>query len=304
MLTGLLGAFGAAVAYGVGSVLQAVAARRTSAAEGLDPRLMLRLVRSWRYLLGVGLDVVGFALSIAAVRTLPLFVVQSIVASFLAITAVLGAIVLKMPLRRSDWVGLGVVVSGLVLVGLSAAEDSAVSANRTTEWAVLAAVVVLGAVAVPLGRLRGRAGAAALGAVAGLAFGATSVAARVLPGSLAPDELLGSLGVLVASPATYALVGAGVLALLTYSTALQRGTVTEATAPLVVGETVLPALVGLLLLGDEPRAGWGWVAVVGFVLAVAGALSLSRHGEISEHDLSRGPIDGEPAPAPSGGSSE
>ena len=46
--------------------------------------------------------------------------------------------------------------------------------------------------------------------------------------------------------------------MLTYSIALQRGTVTQATAPLVVGETVAPALVGLLLLGDQPgRAGAG-----------------------------------------------
>ena len=37
MLLGLLGAFGAAICYGIGSVLQAMGARRTHAAEGLDP---------------------------------------------------------------------------------------------------------------------------------------------------------------------------------------------------------------------------------------------------------------------------
>ncbi|MBM6405430.1 hypothetical protein JQN72_14385 [Phycicoccus sp. CSK15P-2] len=294
MLPGLVGAFGAAVAYGLGSVLQAVAARSTPTVDGLDPRLMLRLAASWRYLLGVGLDVVGFVLSIAAVRTLPLFVVQAVVASFLAITAVVGAVVLKMRLRRSDRVGLVVVVAGLVLVGLSAAEDRAVDVVRAEEWGVLVATVVLALVAVPLARLSGAAGAAALGAVAGLAFGLTSVAARMLPGSLAPDALLGSLEVLLESPATYALGLAGALALLTYSTALQRGTVTQATAPLVVGETVLPAVVGLVLLGDRPREGWGWVAVAGFVLAVAGAVSLSRHGEVTDHDLGDAPHPGAP----------
>ncbi len=73
---------------------------------------------------------------------------------------------------------------------------------------------------------------------------------------------------------------AGVLAMLTYSIALQRGSVTQATAPLVVGETVAPALVGLLLLGDHARPGWGWVAILGFSLSVAGAVSLARHGEL------------------------
>ena len=281
-MLGLLGAFGAAFCYGIGSVLQAVAARGTATAEGLDPRLLLRLAKSWRYLVGVGLDGLGFVLSIAAVRTLPLFVVQSIVASFLAITAIVGAVVLHMPLRRSDKVGLAVVIGGLVLVGLSAAEDRAVDVSSAEQWGVLVFVISLAVVAVPLARIPGAAGAAALGAVAGLAFGATAVAARMLPGSLALDQIFGQLGDLLTSPATYALMVAGALALLTYSIALQRGTVTQATAPLVVGETVAPALVGLLLLGDEPREGWGWVATLGFVLAVAGAVSLSRHGEIEQ----------------------
>ena len=206
------------------------------------------------------------------------------VASFLAVTAILGAIFLKMELRRSDKIGLVVVIGGLVLVGLSAAEDRAVTVSRAEEWGVLAATLLLIVLAVVLGRMPGVAGAAALGAVAGLAFGATSVAARMLPGSLAPDRILGQAGELLSNPATYALGVAGALALLSFSTALQRGSVTQATAPLVVGETVAPALVGLLLLGDEPRAGWGWVATISFLLAVAGAVSLSRHGEISEDE--------------------
>ena len=162
-----------------------------------------------------------------------------------------------MPLRRADKIGLAVVIGGLVLVGLSAAEDRAVAVSRAEEWGVLVASVLLGVLAVPLARLAGASGAAALGAIAGLAFGATSVAARMLPGSLAPDQLVGQLGELLRSPATYALAVAAAVAMLTYSTALQRGTVTQATAPLVVGETVAPALVGLLLLGRPTPPGLG-----------------------------------------------
>jgi uncharacterized membrane protein len=101
-----------------------------------------------------------------------------------------------------------------------------------------------------------------------------AVAARILPGPLTVHSLL-------TAPATYALLVAAGVSLLTYPTALQRGSVTLATGPLVVLETVAPALVGLLLLGDAPRPGWGSVAVAGFVLAVAGAVSLARHGEVA-----------------------
>jgi hypothetical protein len=50
---------------------------------------------------------------------------------------------------------------------------------------------------------------------------------------------------------------------------------------LVVGKTVLPALVGLILLGDHARPGWGVAATAGFLLAVGAALLLSRFGEVS-----------------------
>ena len=279
---GLVCAFGTAVCYGVGSVLQAVAARRTPTTQGLDPRLLLTLAGSWLYLAGLALDALGFALMLVAVQSLPLFAVQAVVASFLAITAVLGAVFLHMSLTRGDWLGLAAVIGGVVLVGLSAAPDRPVDAGPWVQWGVLVAAVLLAMVAPVFGRMTGAVSAAGLGAVAGLAFGATSVAARLLPQHLAWAEPWGSLQRLAASPPAYALVVAGVVALLAYSTALQRSTVTAATAALVVGETIAPALVGVAWLGDRPRDGWVWAAVVGFALAVGGAVSLARHGEIDD----------------------
>ncbi|QBR91539.1 hypothetical protein [Nocardioides euryhalodurans] len=284
MLLALLTAFAAALCYGAGSVLQAVAARGTESVAGLDPRLLGRLVRSWRYLLGVGLDGLGFVLTLVAVRVLPLFVVQAVVASFLAVTAVLGALFLGMPLTRRDRGALAVVLVGLVLVAASAAEDRTVAVSDLEQWGVLAATLLLVVLAVPLGRWPGARGAVALGAVAGLAFGATSVATRMLPQDLSLERLRDSVDILLRSPAAYAIVVAGVLAMLAYSVALQRGSVTQATAPLVVGETVLPALVGLLLLGDQSRPGWGPVAALGFLLAVGGAVGLARLGELPARD--------------------
>ncbi|MBU2667072.1 hypothetical protein KOI35_26545 [Actinoplanes bogorensis] len=270
MVLGLFGAFGSALCYGIASTMQALAVRRTAPAEGLDLGLVVRLARSWRYLLGLAFDGLAFLLSLAALRSLPLFVVQSIVASFLAVTAVLGALVLKLPLRRSDKIGVAVVVAGLVLVGLAAAEETPKPVSMTVSWTILGSSIALLAVAVAVGR---RPGSAALGAVAGLGFGIVAVATRTLPAPLTISGLL-------ADPAAYGLVISGGTALLSYSIALQRGSVTLATAPLVVLETVVPAAVGLLLLGDKTRPGWGVAAAAGFVIAVLGALSLARHGEI------------------------
>jgi phosphatidylserine synthase len=48
---------------------------------------------------------------------------------------------------------------------------------------------------------------------------------------------------------------------------------------MVVGETIAPALVGVVWLGDTARAGLGWLVIVGFAVAVSATLVLARFGE-------------------------
>ena len=196
MLVGLACAVGASLCYGIGSVLQAIAAADTDSAAHLDPRLLLRLLKAWPYVLGLALDGAGFVLSLVALRSLPLYVVQAVVASFLAVTAVVGAVFLGTRVRMLEGVALAGVVLGLALVSLSAAPDSVRAPGKSVEWLVLAAGVVLTLVAVPLGRLSGAQGAWALGGVAGLAFGVVAVAARALLSSAAPGDLVPPVHVL------------------------------------------------------------------------------------------------------------
>jgi hypothetical protein len=54
------------------------------------------------------------------------------------------------------------------------------------------------------------------------------------------------------------------------------------TAGLVIGETVLPSVVGVIALGDTTRRGFIPVAVVGFALAIASSLMLARYGSLEE----------------------
>jgi drug/metabolite transporter (DMT)-like permease len=278
-VTGLLFALGAALCYGVGSVLQSAAARNTARSDSLDPGLLVRLAGSRFYIVGVGLDVAGFLLTLVAARVLPLFVVQSVLASFLAVTAILGRYFLGTLLRPLDRLGLALVLSGLFVLAVSAAPERSVRVGTGLQWAMLGAVGLLLGVGIVVGRMKGPWGAQALGSVAGLAFGLTSVGARMVPPGPGPSRPVAWVVHVAGQPASWGIFLAGGLGLLAYTSALQRGPVTQATAPLVVAETVVPALVGLGVLGDQSRAGWGWVAVVGFVLAVAGSLSLSRHGE-------------------------
>jgi drug/metabolite transporter (DMT)-like permease len=269
----LLAAVGIAVSYGLATVLQSVGARSTTSREGLDPGLLVRLLRSVPYLVGLALDGLGFLLTVVALQSLPLFVVEAFTAGALAVTAVAAALWLKLPLSRGEWMGVGAVVAGLVALGLSAGSDEEVLLATWAKWLPLAVSALLLLVTIPAARIPGRLGVTVLGALAGFGFGLVGIATRTLEDPITVTGLL-------TDPATYGILAAGVLALLALANALQRGGVTQATAAMVVAETVIPSAVGLAFLGDRIRPGWEVIAGIGLVVAIAGAVALSRLGEI------------------------
>ena len=86
------------------------------------------------------------------------------------------------------------------------------------------------------------------------------------------------VSVLLADPALWAVVIAGLGGFYLFTVALQIGSVNGAAAALVAGETVVPGVAGVLLLGDSARPGLGWLAAVAFVTAVAGAVAVAIFG--------------------------
>lgn len=265
-------ALGAAVCFGTASVLQAVAARAAEpgTGSGVDTALLLRALRQWRYLAGLGLDGVGFVLQIIALRHIPIYAVGAALAASLAVTAVVAARLLRVRLSRTEWGAVAVVCVGLVMLGLASGEEGTLEGSLALKLGLLAVaglVLLVGAVA---GGLPDRSRALTLGLAAGTGFGVVEVAVRLI------DDI--SLSTL-ANPALYALLLGGGSAFLLLTSALQRGSVTAATAGMVLGETIGPAVAGVAWLGDRTRDGLTWLAVAGFAVAVAGALALARFGE-------------------------
>ncbi|MER5543445.1 DMT family transporter [Streptomyces sp. NPDC001118] len=266
-------ALGAAVCFGTATVLQAMAARTAGddGGGGGDAALLLRALRQWRYIAGLALDGVGFLLQIAALRSVPIYAVGAALAASLAVTALVAARLLRVRLSGIEWAAVGVVCAGLAMLGLASGTEGDRSAPGWLKYALVAAaagVLLLGGVG---GRLRGRTRALLLGLGAGCGFGVVEVAVRLID-SLHPADLL-------TNPATYALLLGGGAAFVLLTSALQRGSVTTATAGLVIGETIGPAAVGVVWLGDRTREGLTWLAALGFAVAVAGALLLARFGE-------------------------
>ena len=227
-----------------------------------------RIEAGWLYAVGLALDGAGFLASVAALRSLPLFIVESAVASSVAVTAILAGIFLGGRLDRPTVLALVVVGVGLVGLAAGAVEGPAKTLGGSAATLLLVLAVPVTALGLIGYRLPATRGVALLAVVAGLGFGGAGVAARTL-------SLHGGWKVLT-DPVAWALVVYGGLALAAFGLALQRGSVTVVAAITFSIETVVPAAVGLVWLGDQIRTGFAWLTVLGFVLTLGGSVRLAR----------------------------
>lgn len=268
MVLGLGAALLAAVLFGVAAVLQAIGARRVPAASGLDPRMLLQLLRQPAFLAAWLLNFLGFLLHLAAIRLVPLYLAQAGIAASLVVTAALAIKLFGDTLRRVEWAAVLAVFAGLALLATAAGEAGQVRSDATLNVGLVVALALIVMVGLVVSRRHGSVVPAILGLLAGLGFAVDSIAIRLLPGLL-PAQLL-------QSAATYIFVVSACLGALLYSIGLQRGSVTAATAPMIVMQTVTPAVVGVVLLGDGVRSGLLPLATAGLVLTTAGAARLAR----------------------------
>ena len=304
VLASMAAALVAALCYGVAAVMQAMAVRAASRRTAdsahksrlgtVDPGLVVRMLHQWPFIASLGLDLIGFVAQLVALRQLPLFAAQAIIASNLAVTAVFAAWLMHLELAWREWLAVGGVILGVAMLGSSAGAHAVTGVSSQFKLALILAVAGIAAAGIAASRLPRSARTPVLGAIAGLGYGVLAVAARVLPG-FSPHEL-------IRDPAAYALAAAGIVSFMLYATALEAGSVTVATAAVVLAETVPPAVVGVMFLGDHTRPGLGGVAVLGFSLAIVCAVALARFGEADEQGLTaaqrrvRQAADGEPTP--------
>jgi drug/metabolite transporter (DMT)-like permease len=266
------------VLFGVASILQAVGSRKVPTGSELDGRRLASfvgaLLRQPAFLGALLLNLAGFGLHFVALRLLSLYLAQAGIAASLVVTALLATRLMGDQLSAVEWSAVVGVCVGLGLLTVSAgnAGKSAPHPGLTVGLIVgLICIAVLGGLA---SRSQHAMATALLGLLAGLGYAGVAISARLLQD--------GSIGELLSSPTTYTLPVSGALAFILYSLALQRGSVTLATTPMIALQTITPAAVGVLVLGDGVRPGWYAGALGGFVLTAIGALILVRFESVKE----------------------
>jgi drug/metabolite transporter (DMT)-like permease len=273
-VTALVWALTAAVLYGTGAALQQRQAAAAPSQAAGRPRLLLLLVRRPWWLLGIGVELGGFATHAVALRTGPLTIVQMLVASSLLFSV---ATVRLWSGRRLSWTGWAAVLAVIVgIVSFVALARPAGGVPGVSGHAGLAAAC-LATCAVPLAAAglaaAGRRRAVLLAVAAGLADAGIAVVTMVFS-----HVISGGLTGMASSWATYALMLGGPCSLLLTQTAYQAGR-PMITLPVIAVVTPVASLAaGNLLLGESARLGVlsGAAAALAVLVTSAGLVVLAR----------------------------
>lgn len=269
MVLAYLSAFGCAVAFGLATVLESIGARRVeSASGGVDARDLANVARQLPYLAGLGVDLLGWVLSLVALAQLPVFVVESMIASAIGFTVLFAALLQKVRPTLRQLAFIVVIAIGLTGLAMSGASEEAHRTPAAYTWAMVVSLLGLAIGGWLVAQfVHGPRSAPLLGALAGLAFGGTALCGRAILGQFALGDLR--------DPILYALALYGALGMVLLTIALQRGSVTIATAWLFVAQTVVPSGIGLLVLGDRARDGMAVVAGASFIVTIIAVVGLT-----------------------------
>jgi drug/metabolite transporter (DMT)-like permease len=173
LVLSVLAALAAGCTFAVGSVLQQSAAREAPRDEALSLRLLVGLAHRRRWLAGISCDAGSFGLQALALAFGPIALVQP-----LLVTGVLFAVPLAMRYRHRrlharEWLATAAVAAGLAAFLAAARPTAGRPQAPLGDWiAVLVVLVVVGSVAVAVGRTRrGPARASLFSVAAGCGFG-------------------------------------------------------------------------------------------------------------------------------------
>jgi drug/metabolite transporter (DMT)-like permease len=222
-------------------------------------------MRQGWYMAGLACDLVGWLLTMYAVKHLPMFAVHTTLAGSVAVTVVLARVFLRAPLRRLDRVAVAVVLVGLFLVGLAAessSEPGGGSLPRTVLTVGLVPACMLAVAAVRSGRPIGAA------IVAGSLFSLGAASVRTLDLNDVPLGLFSQ----TTAWAVPIFLGAG---LLVHGRSLQNGNVGPVTASLWATEVLVASATGYVLFDDSVRPGTLLLAIVGILLALGATIYLA-----------------------------
>jgi drug/metabolite transporter (DMT)-like permease len=260
----------AAAAYALGSVLQRRGAISAPRSDRLRLGLIADLLRRPVWLGGIVAMIVGVVLQALALHGGAISLVEPILVAELPLTLLFAALIFRAKIDRRT--GLAIVVMSGALSGLLLlARPTGGHVGHVSGLAWLLSLVATGGLIVVLVAVglpsppAGRAGL--LGVASGLGHG---LSATLLKAStvLAAQDLV----VMLSSWKPYAAVVAGGVSLYLYQVALQSGPLVAGQAGLNIVDPLSGAVFGVVLFGEDVRAGSLLAAEAACAAALIGAI--------------------------------
>lgn len=256
-----------AICYGAATVLEQIGVKNKKSIESINPLRLLSTIKQWTYSIGLALDLIGWIFFLFAVRSLPLFLVQSFIALSIVVSALLDRYWLKHTISYGEKIAIVLVVIGVVLLSIAAKPGPATETSSLFKLVLIISPLVIAVIAALLVKLRKTwLNTTSIAALAGLSFGATTIITRVIIFTQIDKQLTEFLLVI-------SLLINGALALILLSIALQREKVNRVNSIVLGSEVIVPSIVGLVFLGDGVRNGLWILLYVGLIMVFAGTIA-------------------------------
>jgi uncharacterized membrane protein len=269
--------------YQVGTVMQKLGAdRMPRIGLGGGQRGVVRaFVRSRIWLGGLAVSVAGWVLFLKAIANAPVSIVQPVLGFGLCLLALFSVVFLHEQLRPLEWLGVGLMVGGIVLLGISCMHqgDHATAVSFLGLIAVSLAILAALGVAVRIARSEGRISLpVVLGFASGALIGLGALYTKALFLSLGDGALLVAWAIFLPLTLLANLGGLWVT-----QAGFQQGRALIVVAMNAVTNKVVTIVGGMATLGEVLPTDSTLAAarVMGFATILAGTVMLARFDAVS-----------------------
>jgi drug/metabolite transporter (DMT)-like permease len=272
----------AALALGVGYVLQQRVAATMPLSDVLRLRLLVDLMRQRLWWVGLGCMVAGQLLAGLALNLAAVAVVEPLLSTSLLFALALSASLARQRIRWQEACG-AVLVSAALGVFIAVGNPRSSASAGTTGLKIgiaVAAVVTAVALLVSVGKRRGLVGESVLLATgAGLTYGLQDVATR---GALVVADHHGITSMFF-NPWMYVVIGAALVGILLSQSAFKAARLDYSLPPIAAAEPIAGIFLGVILLGDVVSVTVAGLAVesVCLVAGVAGVVLIGRSANLA-----------------------
>ena len=271
----------AALLIGTGFVFQQNAAAREPASRFLSLRLMLDLIRTPKWLVGIVCMVGGQVLAAWSIGHLSLSFVEPLLTMNLVFALLLAVPLSGASIKFWEIVGALVLCTGVALLSAArSAQPIGMSFGSFSHWPAAAVIAGVAYIAVHAGRMRKyRARAMLTGTGAGLVYGIQDALTRQSLQILQSD----GIHALFTTWAPYALVGAGAIGIWLMQSAFSAAPLQFSLPPIAAGEPIIGILLGVIIFGDRIQVTPGMLALqaCGIAAMIVGVITVARAPALS-----------------------